>query len=117
MLLLGAHALRRALLDEIACHELDRRIALTGGLQLFERGQAFQGHLVQANLGVQAEGRLQFLRLQRAAGQLVEPRAEGIHVQGLNGYTCRHCVAAVPNQQVRALAQSRGQVKTGDASA
>ena len=82
VLLLRAHALGRALVGQVAGEELDGRIALAGRPQLVKGGQTIQGDVGKADLGVEAEGRLQVVGFERAAGELVEAGAEGVEVGG-----------------------------------
>ena len=114
VLLLRAHALRRALLGQVAGEELDGRIPLAGRPQLVQGGQTFQGDVVQADLGIEAQGRLQVVGLEGAAGELVEAGAEGVQVGGCQAQARGHRVAALAEQQVAALAQRGGQVETGE---
>ena len=115
VLLLHTHALRRALLGQVAGEELDGGIPLARRSQLVQGGEAFQGGVVKADLGIEAEGRLQVVGLERAAGELVEAGAEGGQVGGCQAQASGHGVAALAEQQVAALTQRGGQVEPGDA--
>ena len=87
------------------------------GFKLFQFAERFQSHFVQADFRVEAQRRLQILRLQRAPRQFIQPLPERVHFVRLKAQARRHRVAAVPHEQIVALAQRGGQIKSRDAAA
>src|SRR6266850_7392377 len=80
MLLAGADALQRTLMNKFARHELWLRVALAYGFEVIERAKAFEIHLVEADLRVQAQRLLQVIGAQSAAGDGVEPFAKRFEI-------------------------------------
>jgi hypothetical protein len=105
------------LVGEVAAEELDRGVTLTSGPQLVEGGEGFEGEVGEADLSVEAEGRLEFVGFEGAAGELVEAGAEGVQVGGREAQSSRHGVAARADQQVAAFPQGSGQIEPRNTTA
>src|SRR2546421_5925185 len=72
MLFVRAHALERPLMGEVPRKELDGGITLAVWPELGERGQRFEGHLFEANLGVKTQRGLQRLGVETAPSHVIE---------------------------------------------
>ena len=77
------HALRPGMGD-IAQENVDRRIADAGLLSWSSSSR--RRSVVRNDLGVQAQATLELLRLERAAGDLVQTGAEGVDIARLDGH-------------------------------
>jgi hypothetical protein len=71
---------------------------------------------IEADFGIEAQVGLEFVRLKALARDIVEVGTEGVEFIGSEANARSHCVAAVADEQMVALAQSGCEVETCDAT-